>query len=67
MSRRCMPSLRLLPFSVALALCGGLAHAAEPAWPAQNPYLAQSYNNQTHWNDGATDSVGFPVAAVRTT
>ncbi|MBV7586727.1 hypothetical protein KW851_28130 [Pseudomonas sp. PDM33] len=62
MSRRCMPSLRLLPFSIALALCGGLAHAAEPAWPAQNPYLAQSYNNQTHWNDGATDSVGFPVA-----
>ncbi|EKZ97201.1 MULTISPECIES: hypothetical protein [Cupriavidus] len=29
--------------------------------PAPNPFLAQSYNNQTHWNDAATDSVGFTV------
>ena len=37
------------------------AHAAEPAGPTMNPYLAQSYNTQTHWNDAATDSVAFPV------
>lgn len=27
-----------------------------------NPYLAQSYNNQTHWNDGASDSTEIAVA-----
>lgn len=27
-----------------------------------NPYLAQSYNNQTHWNDGASDSTSISVA-----
>lgn len=27
-----------------------------------NPYLAQSYNNQTHWNDGASDSTTLSVA-----
>jgi len=26
-----------------------------------NPYLAQSYNNQTHWNDGASDSTDIAV------
>lgn len=64
MSRRCIHSLRMLPFSVALALCGSLAQAATPvpAWPASNGYLASSYNNQTHWNDAATDSISFPVA-----
>ena len=37
------------------------AHAAKPAGPASNPYLAQSYNNQTHWNDAATDSTDIAV------
>ncbi len=42
-------------------------HALSPAgaplaaFPAANPFLAQSYNNQTHWNDAATDSVEFAV------
>ena len=27
-----------------------------------NPYLAQSYNNQTHWNDAASDSTDITVA-----
>lgn len=35
--------------------------AARRAGPTPNPYLAQSYNNQTHWNDAATDSVDFAV------
>lgn len=26
-----------------------------------NPYLAQSYNNQTHWNDAASDSTNIAV------
>ncbi|SCU86986.1 conserved exported hypothetical protein [Cupriavidus necator] len=38
------------------------AHAAPlPAGPDQNPYLARSYNNQTHWNDAATDSTPFAM------
>jgi hypothetical protein len=36
-----------------------LATAGQSA-PA-NPYLAQSYNNQTHWNDGASDSTDIAV------
>jgi hypothetical protein len=35
--------------------------AAKRAGPTPNPYLAQSYNNQTHWNDAATDSTEFAV------
>ena len=46
----------------AWATCAAtLAHAAKPAGPTINPYLAQSYNNQTHWNDAATDSVDVAV------
>ena len=29
--------------------------------PAMNPYLAQTYNNQGHWNDAATDSTEIAV------
>ena len=32
-----------------------------PRGPAPTPYLAQSYNQQTHWNDAATDSVDVAV------
>ncbi|GAB3093323.1 hypothetical protein GCM10027081_13750 [Cupriavidus yeoncheonensis] len=52
--------LNLRPLVAALALAATAAVAA-PAGPVPNPYLAQSYNNQTHWNDGATDSVEFAV------
>jgi hypothetical protein len=37
------------------------AHAAAPLAQAHNPYLAQSYNNQTHWDDAASDSTGIAV------
>jgi len=52
---------RLWPLLAAAALAAGAAQAAAPAGPAPNPYLAQSYNTQTHWNDAATDSVGIAV------
>ncbi|MBU6253382.1 MAG: hypothetical protein KGN98_09335, partial [Alphaproteobacteria bacterium] len=29
--------------------------------PATNPYLAASHNNQSHWNDAATDSTNLPM------
>ncbi|MEY3984610.1 MAG: hypothetical protein RLZ59_55 [Pseudomonadota bacterium] len=29
--------------------------------PPANPYLAASHNNQSHWNDAATDSVNLPM------
>ncbi|MDD2058644.1 hypothetical protein N5D52_07995 [Pseudomonas sp. GD03860] len=35
---------------------------AQPQVAPPNPYLAQSYNNQTHWNDGASDSTALSVA-----
>ena len=46
---------------VIAALTTVSAHAAKPVGPVPNPYLAQSYNNQTHWNDAATDSVDVAV------
>ncbi|HMO46424.1 MAG TPA: hypothetical protein PKB14_10370 [Rubrivivax sp.] len=52
---------RLLPLLATVALCAGAARAAAPAGPLPNPYLAQSYNTQTHWNDAATDSVSIAV------
>ena len=30
-------------------------------YPASNPHLAQSYNNQGHWNDASTDSTHIAV------
>lgn len=36
--------------------------AAQTQVAPPNPYLAQSYNNQTHWNDGASDSTTLSVA-----
>ena len=50
--------------SMALAIAAfavAPVHAAKPVGPEKNPCLAQSYNNQTHWNDAATDSVDFAV------
>ena len=51
--------LRILLASAALSAAP--AQAAKPAGPPMNPYLAQSYNTQTHWNDAATDSVDIAV------
>ncbi len=48
--------------TLAIAACAAApAHAAKPAGPTMNPFLAQSYNTQTHWNDAATDSVDIAV------
>lgn len=38
-----------------------IATAQSQIAPA-NPFLADSYNNQTHWNDAASDSTDIPVA-----
>ena len=53
----------------AAAFCASLIGAAAPTTLAAkevilsppNPYLAQSYNNQTHWNDAASDSTNIAV------
>ncbi len=53
-----------LRLAIALALstlAAVPALAAPPVGPVPNPYLAQSYNNQTHWNDAATDSTDLAV------
>ncbi|MGQ7819297.1 hypothetical protein ACUTAH_27065 [Metapseudomonas furukawaii] len=50
--------LSLLAACLSLPLFAGAQGLGAPA----NPYLAQSYNNQTHWNDGASDSTDIPVA-----
>ena len=51
--------LTLSYFFVASSLV--VAQTPEPAWPALNPYLAREYNNQSHWNDAATDSTLLAV------
>jgi hypothetical protein len=40
---------------------GSNASIAAAAGPAQNPFLLASYNNQSHWNDAATDSTDLAV------
>ncbi|MEM5429250.1 hypothetical protein [Cupriavidus oxalaticus] len=55
------PSSVRLIVAVALAGFGLTVQAGKPAEPERNPFLAPSYNNQTHWNDAATDSVGFSM------
>lgn len=42
-------------------LAAARAAAPAPAWPSFNPYLAREYNNQSHWNDAATDSTTIAV------
>jgi hypothetical protein len=49
-------------WAAALALALGAAAPAAAAEPARNPYLADSTNNQAHWNDAATDSTPARVA-----
>ncbi|SPA39621.1 conserved exported hypothetical protein [Cupriavidus taiwanensis] len=63
MSSKHRPITRAVRHLVAatLAVAASLGHAASQSGPVPNPYLARSYNNQTHWNDAATDSVGFAL------
>ena len=49
-----------------LAACVGLSLIDEPLqartdMPAFNPYLAREFNNQSHWNDAATDATELAV------
>lgn len=48
-----------------LGWLGACPNAIAQSWPsgvpATNPYLAQSYNNQGHWNDAGTDSTQIAV------
>ncbi len=52
-------------FSRAVLMAGCLATPlaafAAATMPPPNPYLAQSYNNQTHWDDGASDATEIAV------
>ncbi|MET0542814.1 MAG: hypothetical protein ABWZ88_13780 [Variovorax sp.] len=52
---------RLASAIAAAALATVSAHAAKPLAQQHNPYLAQSYNNQTHWDDAASDSTNIAV------
>jgi len=56
------PFPRISIMAATLALLAGSACAASAPGPVPNPYLAQSYNNQTHWNDAATDSTDTAIA-----
>lgn len=49
-----------LTVRVGLVLLGSAGHL-EAGSPAFNPYLAREYNNQSHWNDAATDSTEITV------
>lgn len=51
------PRTSLLMAALALATQGAFAQSA----PVANPYLAQSYNNQSHLNEGSTNSMEFAV------
>ncbi|WP_256354678.1 MULTISPECIES: hypothetical protein [unclassified Variovorax] len=52
---------RLASAIAVAALAAVSAHAAKPLAQQHNPYLAQSYNNQTHWDDAASDSTDIAV------
>jgi hypothetical protein len=46
----------LIAIGLSLAVLAETAGAQQAAMPAQNPFLAAEHNNQSHWNDAATDS-----------
>lgn len=50
-------SYRFFCLSLLAMLSAQMAGAA----PAFNPYLAREFNNQSHWNDAATDSTEIAV------
>ena len=58
--RLCFARLTLIASLIAVPLAGA---AARPGEPARNPFLANSPNNQAHWNDAATDHT--PVAVPK--
>ena len=54
--------LRFAQWGASLALTGLSAMAAgQPAPPPMNPYLAQTFSNQAHWNSAQTDSTEIAV------
>ena len=60
--RKAAPPSLLAAIALAL-LQAGPALSRPAAQPARNPWLADSPNNQSHWNDAATDST--PAAVPR--
>ncbi len=52
---------RLASAIAVAALATVSAHAGKPLAQQHNPFLAQSYNNQTHWDDAASDSTDIAV------
>jgi len=54
--------LRFAQLGAGLALAGmSVIAAAQSAPPPMNPYLAQSFSNQAHWNSAQTDSTEITV------
>jgi len=47
--------------AVLLLVSWGVAPEARAGGPPMNPYLAQTFNNQGHWNDAATDATDLAV------
>ncbi|SFN43681.1 hypothetical protein SAMN05444747_12629 [Variovorax sp. OV329] len=60
-SRFSIRGVALAGMALLLAATAATASAASSTLPKYNPYLAQSYNNQGHWNDAATDSTDIAV------
>ena len=58
---RPLSGLCLLLLAASSAMATPAAPASAPAGPPQNPYLAREFNNQSHWNDAATDSTEIAV------
>lgn len=53
---------RFVKLSAGLTLAAlSVAAAAQAAPPPMNPYLANTYNNQAHWNSAQTDSTEIAV------
>jgi len=53
--------LRLARLGAGLALAGVSVMAAAQSAPPMNPYLAQTFSNQAHWNSAQTDSTEIAV------
>ncbi|MDR6927802.1 MULTISPECIES: hypothetical protein [Pseudomonas] len=53
--------LRFAQLGACLALAGLSAMAAAQTPPPMNPYLAQTFSNQAHWNSAQTDSTEIAV------
>lgn len=53
--------LRFAQLGAGLALAGLSAVAAAQTPPPMNPYLAETFSNQAHWNSAQTDSTEIAV------